>query len=82
MLCPLESKYGGMLGADAQNTFSVFGPTPACPQECTGPVIETEPRPILFGKWGPAINRTVQVCPITGNQYPRTFTEDLLIPLS
>ncbi len=50
---------------------------PECPPDCTGPEVFTEKRALLFGKWW-NIDRTVRVCPVSGQEYATSLLGDLL----
>jgi hypothetical protein len=79
--CPLDSPYGGLLGTEAHYVTAPLGITVECVETCTGPAIEVTPRPVLFGKLGPVVNRTVQICPVTQQSHSRTISQDVFFPI-
>lgn len=63
--------------------YSIESPTedifvPECAAECTGATTRTEKQPLFFGKIGPLVERTVQVCPVSGDEFPTPLITDLM----
>jgi len=79
MGCVVEEFERLKITASVTSDMSLPVPGQACPEGCTGPEVRTESVPILFGKWGPAIDRTVQVCPVTGTEHRPGLLHDIVM---
>ena len=65
-----------------QGGFESVGPVNPeiylCPGTCTGPTEGTTRIRRYFGIVGPVVERATDVCGVTGEEVPRTFTQRVL----